>query len=332
MDADRLAAHLALALESDPGVVEVERIVAGHSNLTYIVRCAAGVFVLRRPPAGPLPPTAHDVLREFRVLQLLRDTEARAPEPVLACDDVDVIGAPFYLMRHVDGVVLREPPDGAVDRRTIGLELADALAELHAVDWKAAGFAGIARPGAYLERQLRRWTSQWEHNRTRSLPEVDRLGGWLHEHVPTQHETTVVHGDYKLDNVIYRLGPGPPRALAIVDWEMATLGDPLADLGYMTALWTDPGEDPAVLLDLGEATSGGGFPTRDELVERYAQRTGRAVGALRWYQALAIWKLAVLLEGSYKRHLAGTTDDPFFARLERGIPTLARHGWALATT
>ena len=230
-----------------------------------------------------------------------------------------------------DLVELRQPPaDGAVDRRAVGEELGDALAELHAVDWRAAGFEQLARPGAYLQRQLRRWHGQWEHNRTRSVPEIERLGRWLEEHQPAECDTTVVHGDYKLDNVIFRLGPGRPRALAIVDWEMATLGDPLADVGYMTAMWTDPGEDPALLLNLGEGSADGGFPARDELAERYRERTGRRTQDLRWYQALALWKVAVLLEGSYKRHLSGTTDDPFFARLEDGIPAIARHGWSLA--
>ncbi len=322
----RLSDYLAAQLGHDPSEVEVARLTEGHSNLTYAVRCGEDRYVLRRPPLGPLPPSAHDVLREYRVLSLLEGRGARTPRPVLSCADPDVIGAPFYLMEHVDGVVLRDRLPAGMDTEEgsakVSEELVAALVELHDVDWQAAGFDQIAPQTGYLERQVRLWGRQWEHNRTRALPAVEEIGGWLERERPAESAVTVVHGDYKIDNVIFDLVDGRPRAQAIVDWEMATLGDPLADVGFLTAVWSEPGEDPDLLLGLSEVTGQLAFGSRAALAERYASRTGREISNLRWYQALALWKLAILLEGSYKRHLAGTTDDGWFEGLEQGVPTI----------
>jgi aminoglycoside phosphotransferase (APT) family kinase protein len=257
---------------------------------------------------------------------------------VLACEDPSVIGAPFYVMERVDGWVVRdrlpafldEGPDA--DRRAVGEELVDALVELHTVDWRAAGLEGWGKPTGYLERQVRRWTGQLTiaTGFTRPLPDLFRLGEWLAERVPASPPSTIVHGDYKLDNVV--LTPDAPvRVAAILDWEMSTIGDPLADLGYLLSFWREPGDPPdPVLIEQVELTRLPGFSTRAELLDRYAERSGREVPDLRWYEVLARWKLAILLEGSYARHLAGVTDDPFFAELERGVPALARRALEVA--
>jgi aminoglycoside phosphotransferase (APT) family kinase protein len=318
------------------GTFEVERHRAGHSNETFFVRRSGWEWVLRRPPHGAFLPTAHDVLREYRVLAALDGTAVRAPRTILACEDPSVIGAPFYVMEKVEGLVPRTslPPglETEGERRRVAEELVDALVEIHAVDWQAAGLEGWGRPTGYLERQLRRWRGQLElaSGFTRPLPDLVRAAQWLSERLPASPPSTIVHGDYKLDNVIVA-ADAPARVMAVLDWEMSTIGDPLADVGYLLSSWRQP-EDPrdAVLAEQVDLTRAPGFPTRGELVERYRARSGRDTGDLTWYVVLAIWKLAILLEGSYARHLAGATDDPFFAELEDGVPALASRALHLA--
>ncbi|HVF19521.1 MAG TPA: phosphotransferase family protein, partial [Mycobacteriales bacterium] len=282
-------------------------------------------------------PTAHDVIREYRVMDLLGRSGAGVPVPTvtLSCADDSVIGAPFYLMDKVPGVVVRETlpdwlagDDHAPQRHRTGFELVDALVALHAAPVEPFVASGIGKPDGYLARQLKRWQGQRDGAKTRELPDYDVLTGWLVAHLPESGAPAVVHGDYKLDNVA--IDPGPvddeaddgPRLTAILDWEMATVGDPLADLGYLMSFWLEPGEVNEFEEVAGNVTSLGGFPTRAEMIGRYADRSGRDVADLTDYTALAIWKLAILLEGSYSRHLAGTTDDPFFALLDRGVPAL----------
>ena len=309
--------------------LEVERHQAGHSNETFFLRVDGTEYVLRRPPRGAFLPSAHDVGREYRVLTALRDTDVRVPRTLLNCEDEDVIGAPFYVMERVRGFVIRDQlPDLFTEeaRGRIGEELVDSLVELHAVDVDALGLENFGRPTGYLERQLKRWTGQLELTLpfTRPMPDLERLGDWLRQNLPTSPPTTLVHGDYKLDNVMYA-DEAPPRLAAILDWEMSTFGDPLADLGWMSVFWLDPDDDAeGVFARTTMVTTLPGFQRRDALVQRYADATGRDVSALGWYQVLAIWKLAILLEGSYARHLAGMTDDPFFAEMEHGVPGLAR--------
>jgi aminoglycoside phosphotransferase (APT) family kinase protein len=324
VDPERLAAYAAATLPGD-GPLTVERLAAGHSNLTFVIRRQDHEWILRRPPQGPLLPTAHDVMREYRVLDLLgrSGSTVRVPKVTLGCDDPEVIGAPFYLMERVDGEVIRTSlPEwaGEPQRRAIGFELVDALAELHAVPVEPFVDAGIGKPDGYLARQLRRWRGQREGANTRELPDYDVLSAWLEQHLPMQAGTSLVHGDYKLDNVA--VSPDGPRLTAILDWEMATVGDPLADLGYLLSFWIEPGERDEFSEVAGNVTTQPGFPTREEMVARYAAKSGRDVSDLTAYVVLAIWKLAILLEGSYSRHLAGTTDDPFFALLDRGVPAL----------
>lgn len=346
VDPDRLAGWSGLP---GAGAVLVEPLGEGHSNLTFRVTRGPESWVLRRPPLGPLLPTAHDVVREFRVLSLLAasGSPVRVPGVVAVCEDDDVIGAPFYLMETAAGDVVRaEPPrwltDGPADllrqrHRALGLDVADALAEIHTVDWRPFVDAGIGRPAGYLERQLRRWTGQREGiqaavaaagGRARDLPDYDAVRDWLAAGVPAEVEPALVHGDYKLDNVVV-LGPdhGGPRITAVLDWEMATVGDPRADLGYLLSFWPEPGESHpfADLMAIGE-----GYPGREEMARRWAEGTGRDLHDLTWFRVLATWKLAILLEASYHRWLAGMADDPFFARLDVGVPALLAHAREVA--
>jgi aminoglycoside phosphotransferase (APT) family kinase protein len=326
IDEEALRAFL---LASVPGFPEgegfsVERVPAGHSNLTYTIRSGERRYVLRRPPLGPLPPSAHDVLREYRVLERLVRADLRVPRPLAASTDERLIGAPFYVMEHVPGLVIRETvPEVLSDeaRRTICEDLIALLAELHATDWRAIGLDEIAPASEdYLKRQLRRWEGQSLHGRTRPLPGLDRVGAWLADNEPASPAPTLVHGDFKLDNVV--VGTSPPRCAAVLDWEMSTIGDPLADLGWLLNFWVEPGEPTDGPLGLGAATAAPGFLSRDELRRLYERHTGRATESIGWYQVFGLWKLAILLEGSYKRFRSGTTDDRFFAELEAGVPNL----------
>lgn len=329
-----LADYLDGRLPGDGGFT-VERHLAGHSNETFRIGRSGHTWILRRPPRGAFLPSAHDVVREYTVLTGLAGTPARSPQPLLVCEDEDVIGAPFYVMEYVDGVVIRsELPEsfGAPERRRIGEELVDALVELHSVDAEACGLSSLGKPHGYLERQLRRWTGQLQLTLplTRLIPDLERAGHWLRDNLPSESAHTLVHGDYKLDNVSFRPRP-PVRLVAILDWEMATLGDPLADLGWMVSFWREP-DDPAddTVAELNRVTTMPGFSRRADLIERYERAAGRDAGGLVWYQVLATWKLAILLEGSYARHLAGATDDPFFAEMEHRVPALARRAVELA--
>jgi aminoglycoside phosphotransferase (APT) family kinase protein len=314
------------------GPLEAETIGEGHSNVTFAIRRRGGTWVLRRPPRPPLPPSAHDVLREARLLSAVQDAEVRTPRVLATCDDEGVIGAPFYVMELIEGDVLTTdlPPALEGQGAGIGEELVDALVEIHAVDWRACGLEGYGKPTGYLERQLRRFGGLWEHNRTRELPLLDRVTAWLAEHLPESGEATIVHGDYRLGNTMFAR-EAPPRLNAIFDWELATIGDPLADVGYLVATWSQAGDPEDALRGLGAVTRAPGFPTRDELIARYEERSGRSMSDVRWYMTLALWKSAVFLEGSYKRRLAGRTEDAFFDKLEQGVPAIAERAWQSAT-
>jgi aminoglycoside phosphotransferase (APT) family kinase protein len=313
------------------GPVEAEPVGEGHSNVTYVIQRTGGAWVLRRPPRPPLPPSAHDVLREARLLTAVQDADVRTPDVLATCDDESVIGAPFYVMERVEGDVMTADVPAALDdepsRARIGEELIDALVEVHAVDWRACGLEGYGKPTGYLDRQLRRFGGLWEHNRTRELPVLDKVTAWLAEHKPESGDATIVHGDYRLGNTMFAPG-APPRLVAIFDWELATIGDPLADVGYLVATWAEPGDDEPGLF--GGVTRDGGFPSREALIARYETQSGHSMSDVRWYTTLALWKAAVFLEGSYKRRLAGTTEDAFFDMLESGVPMLAERALGIA--
>lgn len=321
----------ALGVDSLPEVVRID---AGHSNPTFLVEYTGTRAILRRPPRPPFAPKAHDVLREHRILEALRTQPVRAPRPLLACEDPAVIGAPFYLMEALEGLVLRDvtppPLDTPQEHAHAATELVDALVELHALPARDAGMGRPARGTTYLERQLALWSGQWTRlRRARDVPALDEVARRLAATRPKSPRVAIVHGDYKLDNVLFAPS-APAHLVAILDWEMATLGDPLADVGYLTATWVDPGEPPDRIGGLCAVTAQAGFPTRRELAERYAAASGLVLDALSWYQALALWKLAILLEASYQRHLAGTTSDEFFATLEQGVPRIAEQALGAA--
>jgi aminoglycoside phosphotransferase (APT) family kinase protein len=314
------------------GELEISPVGEGHSNVTYAMRRGDVEFVLRRPPRGPLPPSAHDVLREARVLRAVAG-QARVPDVLAVCDDDSVIGAPFYVMELMEGHVVTqevpEPLDTPEERRRIGEELIDALVEVHAVDWQAAGLEGFGKPTGYLERQLRRFHGLWEHNKTREIPQVESVGQWLADNLPAQQPATIVHGDYRLGNTMYGL-EAPARLNAIFDWEMCTIGDPLADVGYLTTLWVDRDDPPLGMFELGGVSRAEGFPQRADLIARYEEQSGRSVGDVQWYRTLALWKSIVFMEGNYKRAVTGATDDPYLKGFGDGVVELAKRAEEMA--
>lgn len=303
-----------------PGPTTITRIGEGSSNLTFLVERAGARVVLRRPPPPPLPPSAHDVVREARLQLALRAHGVRVPRVLAVCEDAGVIGAPFYVMEELGGTVIGDTPPPGTDGRALGLAVVDALVELHAVDARHDSLAGFGRFAGYLERQLRRFGSLYEASAGRRFPAFEALTERLASTLPESFETTVVHGDYRLGNLMVTASP-PIELLAILDWEMATLGDPLADLGYLTITWSEPGATEHPMLR-SAATAADGFPSRGDLVRRYAERTGRDTSRLPWYQALALWKSAVFCEAIYGRHLGGEHDDPWAASLGDGVPRL----------
>ncbi len=314
-----LAAH---GLQA-PADLDATPIGEGHSCVTFGL--STGV-VLRRPPRGPLPPSAHDVLREARLLRALEPTPVRSPGVLAVCDDSSVIGSPFYVMERVIGDVITTeipgPLDNPAQRTLIADELIDSLVELHGVEWTQLDLEGFGKPTGYLARQVRRFLGLWEHNRTREVPEVEEVGEWLRANLPESPPSTIVHGDYRLGNTMFASGT-PARLIAIFDWEMATIGDPLADVGYMMIHWTQPGDDTG-RFNLQSVTTRPGFPGRHELIERYEERSGRSMQALSWYVALALWKAIVFMEGNYKRAISGSTDDPYLKSFGEGVLELAR--------
>jgi aminoglycoside phosphotransferase (APT) family kinase protein len=320
------------------GAVELSftLISGGRSNLTYLVRGGDRTWVLRRPPLGHVLPTAHDMAREYRVLDALRNTDVPAPRPIALCADAAVNDMPFYVMEHRSGVVLADglPPGYAEreeERRRIGEVMVDTLVRLHAVDYRAVGLEDFGRPQGYIERQVRRWAEQWERSKTGELPEIDVLRERLRAALPESPAPTIVHGDYRLGNLA--LDPHDPgRVAAIFDWEMATLGDPLADLGYALIYWTEA-EDPPAKEGIGSMsrfTALPGFLRRADIIERYARQSGRDVAAVEFYQVLALYKLAIIAEGIYARYLQGKTLGEGFEGMSRPTSPIAERALRIA--
>lgn len=334
IDLDAVAAFLGRHLEEPPGSLTAERFGGGASNYTFLLSDGSREWVLRRPPVGTLLPTAHDMVREHRVLTALANTDVPVAKPLALCTDVSIIGAPFYVMERCRGFLVRDhvPPelgDAPERRRAVGLSMIDALAKLHAVDWHAVGLGeGFGRPQGYLPRQLRRWHEQWLRSKTREIPEIDQLEGWLAGRVPKSSATTIVHGDFRLENCM--LDPQALGVVAIFDWEMSTLGDPLADLGYVLAYWPSA-DDPRVWQEAVPSVSvEPGFASRGELIDRYAAHTGRCVDAIQFYQVLALYKLSIIAEGIHRRVSDGQIDLPHRERITERVAQIARAGLAIA--
>ena len=311
------------------GPVRASRIgEGGGSNFSFLLERDIGRFVLRRPPRPPLPPSAHDMVREARLQLALAPHGIRLPAIRAVCEDESVIGVPFYVMDFLDGhVVTRELPPGLeteAARHRLGLDLVDALVEIHAVDVNAQGVADFIRPGSYVERQVRRFTELWEINQTRELPAVVEVGARLARNLPEPLSLAVVHGDYRLGNMMVATDD-PARIEAILDWEMGAVGDPRADVGYLLATYSEPGGESSPL-GTSPVTTTPGFPSKSELIERYVERSGRQVEPLAWFQALALWKAAVFCEAIYGRFLRGelAAEDVFATRFETGVPLLAQ--------
>jgi aminoglycoside phosphotransferase (APT) family kinase protein len=307
----------------------------GGSNFSFLLERGEDSFVLRRPPRPPLPPSAHDMVREARLQLALAPRRVRLPTIRAVCEDEHMIGVPFYVMDYLDGPIVTRalPPGLDTDdaRRRLGLDLVDALVEIHAVDVNAPRVADFIREGSYLERQVRRFTQLWEVNRTRELRAVVEVGSWLAANLPVPAPLAVVHGDYRLGNMI--LDPADPsRIRAVLDWEMGAVGDPRADVGYLLATYSEPG-GAANPLGTSPATASPGFPSRRELAERYVERSGRDVEPLAWFQALALWKAAVFCEAIYGRFIRGelAEEDRNAARFEEGVPLLAETALALVS-
>jgi aminoglycoside phosphotransferase (APT) family kinase protein len=299
----------------------------GGSNFSFLLERERARLVLRRPPRPPLPPSAHDMVREARLQLALAPHGIRLPTIRAVCDDESVIGVPFYVMDYLEGPIVTGELPAALDteesRRRLGLDLVDTLVEIHSVDVRAPGVADFIREGNYLERQVRRFGQLWEVNQTRELPAVVEIGTWLAADIPDPGPLAVVHGDYRLGNMILD-AEDPTRVRAVLDWEMGAVGDARADVGYLLATYSEPGGE-ANPLGTSPVTATPGFPTRRELVDRYVERSGRDVEPLAWFQALALWKAAVFCEAIYGRFIRGelAAEDTNAARFEQGVPLLA---------
>ncbi len=312
----------------------VEHLGEGHSNETLVIEWGDRDLVLRRPPAGETAQTAHDVLREHRIISALESTAVPTPTPVAACEDAAVIGSEFYLMDRLDGIVIRnEEPDRFAEpdrRRRVAEELIDTLAAIHTVDYEAAGLGDLGKPEGFLDRQVDRWSRQfnWAYETTESdrpVPHIEEIGSWLEANVPTTSEHALVHGDYKLDNVMY--GPSAePELIAVMDWEISTLGDPLRDIGWLLCFWD---LDPLIEDLMPTFLDREGYPDRDELLARYERQSGIEVVDLDFYVVLGLYMLTAVCEMFYARYLNGNSDDPLYPQMETTVPEITRRAKAI---
>jgi aminoglycoside phosphotransferase (APT) family kinase protein len=334
VDLERLQPWFAENVEGATGGPLTATLVAGgRSNLTYVIGDGAREWVLRRQPLGHVLPTAHDMAREYRVLTALAGTNVPVPATFALCEDDTVNGGPFYVMERVQGRILRNADEMRAmsehDARRCSEELADVLAEIHAVDFEAVGLSDFGHPDGYLERQVRRWGEQWERSKTRELPEVDELAARLRASMPESPAPTIVHGDYRLDNTMLAFDD-PGRIVAVLDWEMATLGDPLADVGLLVLYYGRP-ETQFVATGGAAFATNPGFLRRDELIERYGKKSGRSVEHLDFYEVLAMYKLAIIVEGIHARFLKGKTLGEGFDQFGETVTLLVRGALDIAS-
>lgn len=336
LDLAKLEPFLRSHFPDESGSLVVRQYPSGHSNLTYSVQLGSREMVLRRPPFGSKVKTAHDMSREFRVLSKLHAHYPPAPQVLLFCDDLSVLGAPFYLMEPIHGVILRSDVPAGLDfspevARRVSESFLDNLALLHGLDYNQIGLADLGKPQGYLERQLRGWIERYHGSKTHDIPEVETISNWIQQHMPASIGAALIHNDYKYDNVV--LDPSDlTRIIGVLDWEMCTIGDPLADLGSALAYWIDS-NDPAEILETrwGPTTYPGSL-TRAQLVQRYAEKTGRDISDVAFYLVFARFKIVVIVQQIYYRYHQGLTHDERFATMPKRISLLLRAALRTAET
>lgn len=322
-----VAAYLRDKLPEGDRPLEILQFPGGHANLTYLLRYGDREYVLRRPPLGPVAPRSHDMVREYRALAALGPYYAPAPRVFALCEDPSVIGAPFFVMERRNGIVVRrtmpeEIADDPTVRRRIGEAAIDALADLHAVPVAGTPVAALGKPDGFVARQIQGWAERWQRAKTEDLPAMESLAAWLAARIPPPLAPSVVHNDFKLDNMMLdRADPG--RVVAVLDWDMTTLGDPRIDIGTLLGYWPEAGDPPERLAIAMQPTYLEGFPTRAEIVARYAARSGRDLGAIRFFETFALFKLAVVLQQIYVRFVRGQTKDERFAAMGESVRRLA---------
>ena len=327
-DVAKVAAYLRGKLPGSENELTVRQFGGGAANLTYLLDYGSHEYVLRRPPLGPVAKSAHDMAREYKVLSVLHQVLPTAPRAFLYCEDADLIGADFFVMERREGVVVRRtmPPQFA-DRPDapcrISEALVDALAAFHAVDYAALGLSDLGRPEGFIERQVEGWYKRWQAAKAEEVPEMDSAYDWLKANLPPSPEFSLVHNDYKLDNVMLD-SADPGRLVAIFDWDMCTLGDPMSDLGALLCYWTEPTDPPYLQQMTRMPPSDSGFLIRRELVERYAEKSGRSIHNINYYHTLGLFRLAVILAQIYIRFGRGQTQDQRFAPFGPMIPLMAK--------
>jgi aminoglycoside phosphotransferase (APT) family kinase protein len=327
LDQRALATFLAEHLGASPGLIEVRQFPHGHSNLTYLVQVGADEYVLRRPPFGNPVKSAHDMTREFRVLSALAPVFSAAPRPLLLCEDERILGAPFYLMERRHGLVIRRDLPRELEGRPelagrLCQAMVDTLAALHAVDYSAVGLGDFGRPEGYVARQVNGWAGRYLAARTDDLPDMDAVATWLAGRIPAERGAAVIHNDFKFDNVMLSASD-PSRIVAVLDWEMATIGDPLMDLGCVLSYWADPDDpEPLRAVALGPTTAPGMW-TRRQVIDAYARITGQSIEDVTFYFVFGLFRLAVIVQQIYARYHHGATRDQRFATMNRRVAILA---------
>jgi aminoglycoside phosphotransferase (APT) family kinase protein len=327
--------YLLTDLENVPSDdLEVQQFPAGKSNLTYVIQCGKWEGVLRRPPFGPLPPKAHDMEREYELLKKLHSVYPLVPQPYSFCSDKEIIGAPFYIMERVKGITLDDEQVVAniltfKDRQHISQLMVDAMVDLHNVDYKKAGLENLGYPTGFLERQLKNWIGRYHKYKTEEIEVVDKIISWLNSHLPHPHEPTFIHNDFKINNVL--VSEDLKRINAVLDWEMATIGDPLFDLGATLSYWIEENDSELIKSTLPSPTALPGFISRREFLESYAKRTGRDVTSFQFYLTLAYFKIAVAVQQIYYRYATGQTKDERFANYHHNAKNLMLHAEILTS-
>ena len=328
-DEQNLADFLKGKLKGSDNSLSVRQFPGGKANLTYLLDYGSHEYVLRRPPLGPVAPSAHDMAREYRVLSVLHQSFHMAPKAYLFSDDESIVGAPFFIMNRHSGIVVRtnmpsefaDQPDAG---RLMSIALADALAEFHKVNFESLGLQSLGKPDGFINRQIEGWFTRWEAAKHKDIPEMDEIYNWLSNHKPQTSESALVHNDYKLDNIMLA-ADNPGKIEAIFDWDMCTLGDPLIDLGSLLCYWIDP-EDPPFFKQSAMMPMDDSFLTRSELVKQYAETSGRDVSEISFYHVLGLFRLVGIAAQIYIRYLKGQTQDKRFAMFGDMIPAIAQFG------